>query len=59
MLTKEEIRDELLGALKEIVGGRTEIAEDDNLLALGHDSLSEALHLRGIRKAKESAGVSG
>jgi len=32
VLTKEEIRDELLGALKEIVGGRTEIAEDDQSL---------------------------
>lgn len=47
MLTKEEIRDELLGALKEIVGGRTEIAEDDNLLALGLESLPTMRLLAG------------
>jgi len=47
VLTKEEIRDELLGALKEIVGGRTEIAEDDNLLALGLESLPTMRLLAG------------
>ena len=36
-----------------------ELLRGTNRKALGHDSLSEALHLRGIRKAKESAGVSG
>jgi amino acid adenylation domain-containing protein len=47
VLTKEEIRGDLLGALRAILGGETEIAEHDNLIALGLESLPTMRLLAG------------